>query len=102
MCGIAGIVAPAGIELAALERMSRALHHRGPDAGGYLIHRPGASLAAATAIESRAAGDGVPTVGLAHRRLSIIDLAERSDQPMIDASRKYALVYNGEVYNYPE
>jgi asparagine synthase (glutamine-hydrolysing) len=95
MCGIAGIVAPAGIEPAALERMSRALHHRGPDAAGYLVYGRGAPQRVTPAPDSHPA-----TVGLAHRRLSIIDLADRSDQPMIDSD--LALIYNGEVYNYVE
>ncbi len=62
---------------ASLQKAVRALHHRGPDAGGVWLD------------------DGV---GLGHRRLSILDLTERGRQPM--ASGRYALVYNGEVYNY--
>jgi asparagine synthase (glutamine-hydrolysing) len=39
-------------------------------------------------------------VGLAHRRLAIIDLDDRSDQPMISTSGRYVIVFNGEIYNY--
>jgi asparagine synthase (glutamine-hydrolysing) len=102
MCGIAGILAPEGLGPEALERMSRALVHRGPDAAGYLVHAPGASLVAGAVPEVPSRVDGGPTVGFAHRRLSIIDLADRSDQPMVDAERSHALVYNGEIYNYLE
>lgn len=102
MCGIAGIVAPAGLDPAALERMSAALQHRGPDGEGYLLYRPGAPLSARASAEPRGPDRGPPTIGFAHRRLSIIDLTERSDQPMIDATGRCALIYNGEVYNYIE
>src|SRR3954451_6433464 len=81
MCGIAGIVSPAGFAPAALERMSRALEHRGPDASGYLVHRDGAPLVARSMPNFGPEGAGPPIVGFAHRRLSIIDLADRSDQP---------------------
>ena len=42
------------------------------------------------------------TVGFAHRRLSIIDLSTASLQPMVDDTKSYCLVYNGELYNYLE
>lgn len=42
------------------------------------------------------------TVGLVHRRLKIIDLSDESNQPMLSEDRRYALAYNGEVYNYDE
>lgn len=41
-------------------------------------------------------------LGLGHRRLSIIDPAERSNQPMKSGSQRYVIVFNGEIYNYPE
>jgi asparagine synthase (glutamine-hydrolysing) len=41
-------------------------------------------------------------VALGHRRLAIIDLTERSRQPMVDASTGLALVFNGTIYNYPQ
>lgn len=83
MCGIAGILAltdarpPARTEL---ERMIRTLHHRGPDGYGY--HQDG-------------------RVGLAHARLSIIDLST-GDQPIANEDRTVWTVFNGEIFNYLE
>jgi asparagine synthase (glutamine-hydrolysing) len=79
MCGIAGIAggAPPGTEL--LERMAATMAHRGPDGQG--IWRDG-------------------TVGFAFRRLAIIDLHERANQPM--HFERWHLVFNGEIYNYIE
>ena len=81
MCGIAGFSGKFDADL--LERMNSAIAHRGPDDAG-LWFEP----------ERR--------VGLAHRRLSIIDLSPRGHQPMWDVTRTAAIVYNGEIYNYLE
>jgi len=99
MCGIAGIVGAEPIaELpTVLEGFSRALQHRGPDDYGFLtwsgngfeLGRDASAVAPAR-------------VGLVHRRLSIVDLSERGWQPMTDQSGRYAIVLNGEIYNYPE
>ncbi len=104
MCGIAGVIAPTGVDPAVLGRMSNALEHRGPDAAGYLLHRPGSPLrvAPSPSVDDAKVTSGPYTVGFAHRRLSIIDLTEESDQPMVDASGRCALTYNGEIYNYLE
>lgn len=96
MCGLAGIVAPAGVDPAALQRLGDTLAHRGPDGDGFLVWSAGAPLRATP----RPEGGG--TVGLAHRRLSIIDLTHAADQPMVDADAELALIYNGELYNYVE
>jgi asparagine synthase (glutamine-hydrolysing) len=84
MCGVAGIVAlqpnAAAPTREALVRMAGALAHRGPDEVG--IHRDAAA-------------------GLAHTRLSIIDLAT-GQQPMADAQGNTWLVFNGEIFNYVE
>ncbi|MCU0444669.1 MAG: asparagine synthase (glutamine-hydrolyzing) [Microscillaceae bacterium] len=61
--------------------MTTALSHRGPDADGFFF-------------------DGV--CGLGHRRLSIIDLSAAANQPMFTSDERYAMVYNGEVYNFKE
>jgi asparagine synthase (glutamine-hydrolysing) len=81
MCGIAGIVhflqhseAP---EL--VVSMTNALTHRGPDAYGYYHDQ---------------------SISLGHRRLLIIDLEERSNQPFSDYTGRYVLSFNGEIYNY--
>jgi asparagine synthase (glutamine-hydrolysing) len=83
MCGIAGILnldsAPTGEEV--LRRMMAAIAHRGPD------------------------GDGVfadASCALGHRRLAIIDLSDAARQPMSDATGRYTLIYNGEIYNFTE
>ena len=82
MCGITGFFAP-GCNVseweATLQDAVRALHHRGPDAGGVWMDQG---------------------VGLGHRRLSILDLSERGRQPMVSPSGRYVMVYNGEVYNF--
>ena len=87
MCGIAGMffVGPeAGcVSLQSLEEFSRSLANRGPDAVGMWISPD-------------------RTFGCVHRRLSIIDIDPRSDQPMHSADGRYTLVYNGEIYNYRE
>jgi len=81
MCGIAGFQGRYEAEL--LTRMAARLAHRGPDDEGI-----------ATFPEHR--------VGLAHRRLSIIDLSPLGHQPMLDPSGQVAIVFNGEIYNYRE
>jgi asparagine synthase (glutamine-hydrolysing) len=80
VCGIAGIYREEGVEEDVLRRMAGALAHRGPDGEGIRV-------------------DGA--VGLAHRRLSIIDL-EGGAQPMTNESGKLWIVYNGEIYNFPD
>jgi asparagine synthase (glutamine-hydrolysing) len=81
MCGIASIISKAGKSICAedLEKMNQMVIHRGPDDGGVFL-------------------DG--SLGLGHRRLSIIDLSKDGHQPMIED--KLVLVYNGEIYNYKE
>jgi asparagine synthase (glutamine-hydrolysing) len=82
MCGIAGIATVDGqIDLALLNRMRDELRHRGPDDCG-----------------SWRSPDG--RVGLAQRRLSIIDLSEGGHQPKLDAEGRSAITFNGEIYNY--
>jgi asparagine synthase (glutamine-hydrolysing) len=88
MCGIAGIVGRLDEDnRAALQRMSGAMVHRGPDAGGTWISTPDAR--------------GWGTL-LAHRRLSILDLSPAGAQPMADPVTGHVVVFNGEIYNFPE
>jgi asparagine synthase (glutamine-hydrolysing) len=81
MCGIAGF--QGAFDELLLERMGRALGHRGPDDHGVWF-------------------DDEHRAGFAHRRLSIIDLSPRGHQPMWDTTRTVVTVYNGELYNYRE
>ena len=82
MCGIAGYYAIKGEpDKRQIELMTNVLRHRGPDA------------------------DGIYTgskVALGHRRLSIIDLSEKANQPMMSHSGRHVAVFNGEIYNYRE
>ncbi|MGD1957663.1 MAG: asparagine synthase (glutamine-hydrolyzing) [Fulvivirga sp.] len=82
MCGIAGYIARGTQNLRnELIRMTDSLAHRGRDASGLYYN------------------DG-KTVGLGHRRLSILDLSKAANQPFYSACRRYVMVYNGEIYNY--
>ena len=84
MCGIVGIMdAHPVVDGNILATMRDTMRHRGPDDAGLWW-------------------DDRRQVGLAHRRLSIIDLSPGGHQPMIDQSGKLALAYNGEIYNYRE
>lgn len=92
MCGICGklsTVPGETIDNPLLERMNRALSHRGPDdQGTFLFRFP----------EERSA----PTVGLGHCRLSILDLSQAGHQPMTNTRKTLWLTYNGEIYNFRE
>jgi asparagine synthase (glutamine-hydrolysing) len=82
MCGIAGLLGPAGgpdlRETAS--RMARALAHRGPDAEGVW-------------------SDAEAGVALGHRRLAIVELTELGVQPMVSSCGRFMVTYNGEIYN---
>jgi asparagine synthase (glutamine-hydrolysing) len=83
MCGIVGIFDTRGgreIDRELLGRMNETQHHRGPDEGG--LHTE-------------------PGVGFGHRRLSIIDLSS-GQQPLFNEDGSVVVVFNGEIYNYPE
>jgi asparagine synthase (glutamine-hydrolysing) len=83
MCGISGLVytdPERPVEHAVLERMNAAIRHRGPDSDGFYF-RPG--------------------VGLAMRRLAIVDL-QTGDQPLSNEDGSVWIVFNGEIYNYPQ
>lgn len=85
MCGISGFYSPRrfqseeGIQLA--RKMANAITHRGPDDSGEWV-------------------DGDAGIALSHRRLSILELSDAGHQPMISASGRYAMVFNGEIYNH--
>ena len=79
MCGIAGYFGEG--DSVVLKKMADTLHHRGPDDEGYYE-------------------DG--KVGIAHRRLSIIDLSPSGHQPMTGEDKSVHIVFNGEIYNFQE
>jgi asparagine synthase (glutamine-hydrolysing) len=83
MCGIAGIVTALGSSKRPIEdavrRMTDRMRRRGPDGEGLWV------------------GDGVV---LGHRRLAILDLDVRANQPMQTTDGKYCIVFNGEIYNF--
>ena len=72
---------PNGVTRDSLKKMTDAIAYRGPDAEGFFVDGP---------------------FGLAHRRLSIIDLSSAANQPMKSNCGRYQMVFNGEVYNYRE
>ena len=77
--------------------MHRPIPHRGPDGEGFLLvprHGAGRRFAAAGAVEGEA------VAGLAFRRLKILDLSEAAAQPMTSPDGRFALVFNGEIYNF--
>ena len=85
MCGIAGIFNFESTQSGeqSVRAMCGAIAHRGPDGDGFYGNQSG-------------------TVWLGHRRLAILDLSEAGRQPMSDASGRYHITYNGEIYNFLE
>lgn len=84
MCGIFGLVNLKGsVDISAVTTNLEKISHRGPDDSGLW-----------QSLDKR--------VALGHRRLSILDLSAAGHQPMLSTSERYAMVFNGEVYNYLE
>jgi asparagine synthase (glutamine-hydrolysing) len=87
MCGIAGILSMesrgADILRADIDRMSNAIAHRGPDDSGSWI-------------------DPKERCALGFRRLAILDLSPNGHQPMLSPSGRFAIIFNGEIYNHLE
>jgi asparagine synthase (glutamine-hydrolysing) len=83
MCGICGIFNLNGepVSPVSLRKMTDAIAHRGPDGEGFYTDS---------------------FVGLGHRRLAVIDLSPAGHQPMLTQDGQFAIVYNGEVYNFQE
>ena len=86
MCGLAGFLGggaqhDAAGEESLLRRMAEAIARRGPDDSGYWC-------------------DTSERIGLGHRRLAIVDLTAAGHQPMLSADGRYAIVFNGEIYNH--
>ena len=85
MCGLTGFLtrSPTPDDAAVLDRMTSTLVHRGPDGSGTW-------------------SDPEAGLHLGHRRLAVIDLSDEGRQPMVSASGRFVVVYNGEIYNHPE
>lgn len=81
MCGIAGVLAKRSVQISQLRMMASTLAHRGPDDSGIW-------------------SDPETGIGLAHRRLAIVDLSPQGHQPMPSRDGRYVLTYNGEIYNH--
>ena len=84
MCGICGFISKQNITRDELHAMNETMIHRGPDDGGVEIYpmKQGYSI------------------GLAQRRLAILDLSSLGHQPMHSADGRVSVVYNGEIYNF--
>ena len=108
MCGIVGILGKA--DEGAIRRMMAAMVHRGPNAEGVWLSEGDRKME-----EGQRSGAGSPTshfsfctshspipVSLGFRRLSILDLSEAGNQPMVSRSGRFILVFNGEIYNFRE
>ncbi len=83
MCGIAGIISKSKVERSVVKKMTDTIAHRGPDGEGFWFNDNN-------------------TLGLGHRRLSIIDLSDNGKQPMHYLEGRYTIIFNGEIYNYIE
>ena len=81
MCGIAGYVGKTSYPYNCLDEMAKAINHRGPDDRGTWYNED-------------------EEIGLAHARLSILDLSSAGHQPMHSVSKNFVLVFNGEIYNH--
>lgn len=86
MCGICGFISKKCISLKELKYMNDTMYHRGPNDSGAEIFE----------------GFGGYYVGLAQRRLSILDLSMLGHQPMHSANDRLVITYNGEIYNFLE
>ena len=83
MCGIIACISRKDrpVDSETLLRAGKRMVHRGPDAQGIFMHK---------------------WAGLLHNRLSIIDLSKEANQPFLSSDKRYAIIYNGEIYNYKE
>ncbi len=86
MCGICGYVSKKKISPEQLKKMNDTMYHRGPNDSGEEIYEMA----------------GGYQIGLAQRRLSILDLSALGHQPMHSADRRVSVVFNGEIYNFQE
>lgn len=83
MCGISGIYNfdKSNVSKEDVQELTQKLIHRGPDCGNIFLHK---------------------NLGIGHRRLSIIDISSKANQPMCTKDNRYHIVFNGEIYNFLE
>jgi len=96
MCGIAGFISSRPVSGSVLKPMMDIIHYRGPDDEGYAL------FSDFTSDPVLAPDNEQGIIGLAHRRLSIVDLSSLGHQPMPYQDGRYWMTYNGEIYNYLE
>ncbi|MCF6212744.1 MAG: asparagine synthase (glutamine-hydrolyzing) [Flavobacteriaceae bacterium] len=112
MCGIAGIIEfyTAVNQVAAIKNMTQSMQNRGPDDEGFLLcNNTITPYFGDNSYKNRGAKAHINTaenikskIIFGFKRLSIIDLSDNGHQPMCDSSKKYWIVFNGEIYNYKE
>ncbi len=119
MCGLSGMIAlEARCRVRTLARMNDLVRHRGPNDEGYALFEgtrpslfggsetPPAVWTSETRYKPNGrwqeAAEKKFVTGLGHRRLSILDLSAHGHQPMCDASKRFWITYNGELYNFKE
>lgn len=110
MCGIVGIVNKNGLHPIsdALSKMTKSIINRGPDDEGYLLfnnnatHYIGNDSIVKNDAHISSTFQQKNKLGFGFRQLKIIDLSNNSHQPMCDLSKKFWIVFNGEIYNFKE
>src|SRR5215210_7914594 len=100
MCGFVAFIDPGGTAASDLIAMTHMLQHRGPNDAGYLGIDPRSGEFAE--LKGQTTSDVRYTFGMGVRRLSVLDPSSLGHQPMISESGRYALAYNGEIYNFLE
>lgn len=108
MCGIAGIynTNESAVNLNTLILMKNKIHHRGPDDGGIVLLNSHNKNVTIELDNNDKYKDDIKysevkcNIGLAHKRLSIIDLSKLGHQPMCNEDRSIWITYNGEIYNH--
>ncbi|MDB6097042.1 MAG: hypothetical protein JWM09_1320 [Francisellaceae bacterium] len=100
MCGIFGILSTNSQyhQPDLLKKINNKLRHRGPDDTGFLSYNSSKKITTSVTADSHATG----ILTLMHRRLSILDLSKLGWQPMVSFDNQYAIVFNGEIYNFIE
>ena len=100
MCGIFGVISPKGDNCSkeTLEGISALLNHRGPDHSGYAFYRNEEDVIRYSDVILEQSDTN--NLLFLHKRLSILDLSSSGNQPMIDKTGRYILIFNGEIYNF--